>query len=417
MDNFLISCWGGIPKKHILNEDGSLNAGRFKEIKEAGINLVPICGYGVEQQDHKTVCEELSLCHELGLKAQLADNRILRALSEKENRERLLADVVRDYSAYPALFSYYVTDEPRCEAFENVADVCHILERLDPAHETYVNILGNRAYEPFWGCKTYDEHLTRYMETVKPSIISYDNYHFKKGAPADENDKYFVEFDGIRRKKVDLHGFIDNMEEVLAYSKRYGVPFMTVILVLEHVDYRNLTEAELRYEVFTSLCYGVKRISYFTYWEPYGDRDPNWEHIIMLNMRGSMIERSGEKSVHYTQISRINRELQALGDILMPYEVKEVFHIGDDPVNSKLKYKSSGFGDITSVNADFAALGFFEGGFVLAVNKDYENGTTVTFAAAEGKQLKHYNKKTGIWEEFDGKLEIGAGDGELIRVE
>ena len=48
---------------------------------------------------------------------------------------------------------------------------------------------------------------------------------------------------------------------------------MTVVLVLEHVDYRDLTEAELRYEVFTSLCAGAKRISYFTYREPYGDRD------------------------------------------------------------------------------------------------------------------------------------------------
>ena len=119
----------------------------------------------------------MAACGELGLRAQISDDRITKAIFEAEHRRELLEAVVKDYSAYPALFGYYIWDEPKCELFPALAEVCRIMEELDPFHETHINILGNRAYEPYWGCETYDEHLTRYMDTVKPSMISYDNYH------------------------------------------------------------------------------------------------------------------------------------------------------------------------------------------------------------------------------------------------
>ena len=414
-DKFMITCWCGIPKRFIRRPDGTLAAERFIEMKDAGINLVPVSGYGVDGYDKETVCEALALCEELGLKVQLSDERITRALNEPENRRKLLEEVVRDYSGYPSLLNYYVVDEPKCERFPAVAEVCRILEEIDPVHETYVNILGNRAYEPFWGCKTYDEHVTRFMETVKPGIISYDNYHFKKGAPLKDQTAPGVMFDGVKREKIDLPGFLDNLEEIRAYSRKYSVPFMSIILVLEHVDYRDLSEAELRYEVFTSLCSGVKRLSYFTYWEPYADRDPNWEHIVMLNMRGAMIQREGDRSHHYYEIAKINRELQAIGDVLLPYNVENVFHIGEERDN-KLIYWPGSFGDVTAVTASRAELGFYEGGYLLLVNKDYESASVVSLSIKVGKTASHYNKTTGLWEPSDGALTIAAGDGELLRI-
>ena len=412
---FIITCWGGIPKRFVKDKYGKLDERRYAEMKEAGLDLVPVSGYGVEAYDKDTVRLSLAACEKFGLKAQLADPRISRALSDPENRRKLLSSVVSDFSTYPALFSYYVTDEPKCGAFADVADVCRILRELDPAHETHVNVLGNRAYEPYWGCKTYGEYLTRYMETVAPDIISYDNYHFKKGAEVTDQSEHGVMFDGVLRKKIDLPGFLGNFETARIYSKRYGVPFMTVVLVLEHVDYRDLTEAELRYEVFTSLCSGAKRISYFTYWEPYGDRDENWEHIVMLNMRGSMIERSGTRSAHYEQIKRINRDLRAIGDIVYPHGVKDVFHIGAEP-DENLTYWKEGHGGISSVKADKAMLGFFDNGCVVAVNKDYENEGRFIFASDVGKKLLHYDKTFCKWEPSDGKVTVGPGDGELLRI-
>ena len=415
-DKFIITNWCGIPQKFIRRDDGSLAIERLIEMKEAGINLIPVSCYGVGEYDDKTICEVLAACHELGLKAMVSDKRIEEAIRDGEHRRELLEAVVRDYFSYPALAAYYVTDEPKCEKFEALGDVCRILEELDPVREAHINILGNRAYEPYWGCETYDEHLSRYMDTVKPSIISYDNYHFRKGEPVTDGSTRGVMFDGVLLKKWDEPAYLDNLVEVRDYAKRYGVPFMVVVLVLEHVTYRDLSEAELRWEVFQSLCYGVKRMSYFTFWEPYADRDPSWSHIQMLNMRGAMVDRNGNRSHHYDEIKRINRELQAIGDILLPYEVKDVFHFGEEPGNVKLAYWQGSYGDVTAMTADNATVGFYEGGYVLVANKDYEDAGDVAITVKEGMALSHYNKANGLWEPSDGKLNLAAGDGELFRI-
>lgn len=78
-DRFLTSCWGGIPRRFIRHPDGSLARERLAEMKEAGIDVVPVSGYGVAPYDRETVNEVLAECEKLGLRAQLADERIDRA--------------------------------------------------------------------------------------------------------------------------------------------------------------------------------------------------------------------------------------------------------------------------------------------------------------------------------------------------
>lgn len=257
-DRFIITNWRGIPKKFIRRDDGSLAVERLQEMKDAGVNLIPVSGYGVGAYDRKTIFEVLTACQKLGLKAQVADERIGKAIQDPEHRRELLEAVVNDYSSYPALMTYYITDEPNANLFPALADVCQILKELDPVHETHINIINNYANEGYWGVPTYEEHIDKYMEIVKPELFSYDYYHFRKGSPVTDDRRYGVfNSEGVLCEKVDSPGFFDNMEDAYRVSKNADIPFMIVILVLEHVTFRYLTEAELRWEVFNSLCYGV----------------------------------------------------------------------------------------------------------------------------------------------------------------
>lgn len=330
----------------------------------------------------------------------------------------LLTAVVRDYAAYPALLGYHIVDEPNSSAFPALAEIREILSELDPAHESYINLFPNYASLEMLGNPSYYDHLEQFIEVVKPEILSYDHYHFIKGKPMEKielKDEREMQIYEAAFQKVERAGFFDNIEDAMAVSQKTGVPFMIIILVVEHGPYRNLTEAEIRWEVFNSLCYGIKRLSYFTYWTPGVDHD---EGDDFWHWKNGMIEKDGSRTLHYEQISRINRELQTLGDILLPHGVLDVFHFGKEP-DGKVRYWQGSYGDVTSMTADRATVGFFEGGYVMIANKDYENAAAVTLTASEGKTLKVFDKTAGIWNPADNTLTLtlAAGDGELLKID
>ncbi len=414
---FLITNWCGVPHKFIRNEDGTLAVHRFEEALEAGINLIAAYDYGYE-----TNCEMLRACEQIGMKVTLSDNRIYDAMREPDRRREILASIVRDYAEFPALLGYHIVDEPNSSAFPMLAEIREILSELDPAHEAYINLFPNYASLEMLGNPSYYDHLEQFIDLVKPEILSYDHYHFCKvevsredQAITDERERQIYEaaFQNLNRP-----GFFDNIEDAMAVSRKTGTPFMIIILVVEHGCYRNLTEAEIRWEVFNSLCYGIKRLSYFTYWTPGVDCD---EGDDFWHWQNGMINKDGTRNIHYDQIKRINVELQAIGNILLPRDVQEVFHFGSEP-DTKVRYWPGSFGDIAFMQADRATVGIFDGGYVLIANKDHDNPASVSFAVAEGKPVMHYHKSIGQWAAVcpDEKgiitLTLAAGDGELYRI-
>ncbi len=416
-NKFLITNWCGVPHKFIRNADGTLAVHRFQEALDAGINLIAAYDYGYE-----TNCEVLAACEKLGMKVTMEDGRIHKALHDAEHRRELLEAVVRDYSSYPALQGYHIVDEPNSGAFPALADIREILSELDPAHEAYYNLFPNYASLEMLGNPSYYDHVEQFVEMVKPEILSYDHYHFcKVEAPKEE-----VKIDNDRERQiyeaayvnVNRPGFFDNIEDCMAVSQKTGVPFMIIILVVEHGCYRNLTEAELRWEVFNSLAYGIKRISYFTYWTPGVDYD---EGDDLWHWKDGMIAKDGTQTHHYHEVARINKELQPIGNILLPYDIREVYHFGSEP-DGKVRYWPGASGDITEMTADRATVGLYDGGYVLVANKNYTDPTTVTFRVTDGKRVRLYDKLAGVWkvsEAVDGlyTLSLAAGDGELVCID
>ncbi|MBQ8311138.1 MAG: hypothetical protein IJX80_09030 [Clostridia bacterium] len=416
MKNYPITFWWGVPQKFIRHADGTLAVERFEEMREAGFNLIDVNDHGYE-----TNCEVLAACERLGLRVTLHDHRINKAVTDAENREKLLAEVVRDYGAYPALHGYYVFDEPHSSEFAALADIRRILSELDPAHESYINLYPNYAGAAGLGNPTYYEHVDQFLHDVKPEILSYDHYSFHKDEEpmdvyfANERDRMIYQA-AFRRN--DRPGFFDNIEDVRTACLRAGTPFMVIVLLVEHGGYRNLTEAEIRWEVFQSLAYGSARLSYFTYWFPGSYENENEPDIWKCG--NAMLNYDGTRNEHYDMVQRVNRELSAVGNILMGRTSEAVFHFGEEP-DKKITLWQGMYGAITGMNANTMTAGFFAGNLVLLANKDYVNSTDVSFAVTEGKRVMHYGKARGIWEELTPangcfSMTLAAGDGELIRI-
>ena len=409
-DRFPICYWCGVPKKFLHTPDGKIDRSRIEEMKEAGINLIDSM---YSPKDNKEV---LKIAEQLGLDVTVFDSRIAEAIKNPDKRRELLFAVADDYKDFPALFSYHIVDEPTSAMFETLADVRNILGEADPEHEAYINLFPNYASPEQLGNTTYAEHIEEYIKTVNPEIVSYDHYHFIKGEqvphPEIEDERERMIFESACTK-VERAGFFDNFEIVREICLKYNVPYMIIVLVVEHGPYRNLTEAEIRWEVFQSLAYGTGRMCYFTYWTPgvdNSDSDSFW------HWKNGMISKEGEKTEHYYMIKGINAELSKMGGVLMGKKSIGIFHTNNAPETKTKLFES--FGAVKDIRGDDMTVGFFEGGYTVFANKSYDKECEAEIFT--DSLIEIYDSSDDSWSAIDSAenkytINLEPGDGMLVR--
>ncbi len=416
-----ITYWYGIRKEF-------LSIGRLKEAQEAGFNLIE-CAY-----DTETNKQVLDWCEALGLKANVSDPRMHIALAGEEGWETALDAMIEDYRAFPAVNRFFMKDEPVDEYFPTIGRVARYLHDHDPVHGEYVNFLPHHAVPQIEGMDMLDRynlHMDRYIAEVHPSLLSYDHYSLscrrvdslegKKPARRSEDNIKRNGWEGQLYEAVDNPNFYDNLILVRNKAAEIGVPWMTIILLVEHWHYRWPTEGEVRWEAFTALAHGVSALSYFTYWTPGTAHTEPWSY------HNGIILSDGTRGEKYEAVKAINADLQALyagletplpnGSIPTdPYRSVAVYHVGDEA--DRLATPFVPFGKVKAITTPAgdiprAVVGVFgSNDRFMVVNKDYD--TPVTMVIDCEAPLWHLNKSTGVWDVCDGEYTFAPGDGELF---
>jgi hypothetical protein len=284
---------------------------------------------------------------------------------------------------HPALAGYSITDEPGAGAFPGLSEVTAYLREKDPAHPAYINLFPNYANAAQMGVPTYEQYMRSFAEQVKPSVLSYDHYHFTNGG--------------------DRPLFFSNLAIARKVAAQFQLPFWQIVLAVQHGPYRNLTEGELRYEAMQTLAYGGKGLMWFTYWQP-DDPSFQWSHA-MINLDGS-------RDPHYDMIKGINGEVSAIGQQLLGATSTGVLHAGhippgatEPPAETPIHF--AGPGDFT--------VGLFrqETGQQLALiaNADYRSSITTELVVSAGKsRLQRFNQWTRQWQFVRGAQARPDGD-------
>lgn len=292
-DEFLIGQWCG-PTEFTQE--------RFAEVAGANFTVAFIQAGSAEAN-----VKALDLCGANGLRGMVCDSRLgPKSVRDKDFAETFDA-VVKDYSSHPALWGYYIVDEPSAEAFNHIGDVSRYLLEKDPKHIPYVNLLPTYATEEQLGTWTYEQHVDEFCKVVKPKIISYDHYALLN--------------DGSIRPDC-----FQNLEIIRRQSIKHKTPFAFTVLSVNCNVYKDQAEAELRWQAFTALAYGARGIMYFTYNTPH---DPNW------NFHDAIIDANGKPTAKYGFARDINGEIKKLGPTLMRLNSVGVFHTGAVPSGCK----------------------------------------------------------------------------------
>lgn len=351
---------------------------------------------------------DLDLYHRHGIRVMLVINT---PNVDDPAQAKALDATIASVKDHPAMYAYYLVDEPGAGAFPALGKLVAYLRQRDPAHLAYINLLPTYASDgqlqvsddaaekakvgypqDFAGINTddktslrYVEHVRQFVSVVKPDLISYDHYHFLKNS---DGNQYFLNLGLIRTAALD--------------AKK---PFMNIIQTCDSPSegWRGPQEHELRWLTYTSLAYGAQAISHFRYdigvW-----KDPSTAETPLPL---------------YWALTQINREFVAIAGELQPLRSLAAYHCGTVPLGGQALPDKARFAPEN--RSQEVLLGYFgksgrQPTHVVMVNLDYKNAMTTTLVGPAAMEVFQSATKTWVAGSSRMKLDLQPGGGALVRL-
>jgi hypothetical protein len=344
------------------------------------------------------------------------------ATLEDEAKRAQLDALIDRVKNHPAMEAYFLTDEPGAGAFPGLGKLAAHLRERDPAHLAYINLFPTYANAVQLGVSAdiaerarvsyptnfagigaddgtvlrYREHLRQFVATVQPDLLSYDHYHFLKEKDGRQKDgrQYFLNLGMIRQAALEAHRPFLNIIQADTIEKSWRLPGAD----------------EMRWLVFTTLAYGGRGISYFTYWGP-----PEYNGLYV----------DGKPMPLLTPVAALNHEIGKLGPALMELSSIGVYHTaplpyGAEAIPAPAPVQIQGDGEFVLglFGKDSRPTAF------LIVNRNYKQAAeAIVKVSIPGRKLEELDRTTGQWlrgQTLRGKrivkLKLAPGDGRLFRV-
>ena len=275
-----ILAWYSIPPAYATLD-------RYKELKNAGFTINFSHIYSLDD-----ALQSLDLAQQAGIKVMFTCGDALS--NDTEN-------VIKQVKDHPALYGYFLRDEPTNADLPALAAWADRILAADPNHEIYLNLFPNYVGEETLG-STYEEHVKLFTKTVKTTMLSFDHYPV-------------LESGAVR------NGWWYNLEVISREAAAAGLPMWAFTLSTAHKPYPVATLASLRLQLYTDLAYGAQCLQYFTYWCP---TPGTWD------FHDAPIAEDGTKTAVYDIVKAMNKEIQARAGIFVGCKVNKVYHTSSE---------------------------------------------------------------------------------------
>src|SRR5262249_40964291 len=116
---------------------------------------------------------------------------------------------------------------------------------------------------------------------------------------------------------------VEDVAGTAALAREYGIPFWGIVLCVQHLQLRQVTEGELRWEVATWLAYGARGIGYFTYWTPGADS--------VAHFHTALVDSAGNPGPMYDVARRVNLSVSAIGETMADLRWQKTQYTGSVP--------------------------------------------------------------------------------------
>ena len=218
--------------------------------------------------------KDIPRCEELGLKAVvwsgLPRNYGELAKMSDEAIDAQVKKAVWETRHDPRVLGYFLIDEPGAIAFHALGVAVKAVRKYAPGKLAYINLFPMHARtsveakatghsEQLW-TETYTEYLERYVNEVRPQMISYDNYRVLNS----------MDF----RSEAGAVGYFDNLLEVRRVALKYALPFWNFVGCCHWGNQTVPSPGNLSLQAYTSLAAGARGLSWYRYYNGHSVRAP-----------------------------------------------------------------------------------------------------------------------------------------------
>ncbi|MGI6402432.1 MAG: hypothetical protein ACOX0A_10085 [Thermoguttaceae bacterium] len=234
----------------------------------------------------------------------LSDEEIAVKCAEIDERIRTVVEETKDL---PNVIGYNLVDEPSCYKFKALAAAVAAVKKYAPGKLAYVNLYPGYAStigadaDSQLGAYSFEEYLERYVQEVKPQLLSYDNY--------------MLEYSEDMRNYERAHVFFSDLFLVRSIALKYNIPFWFIgssLCILENSS--PPTPARYALQTYMPLAAGSDGATWFLYYP--------------LGWRYSPIDRNGSKTLSWLYMRDINIQARAIGTYLKKFRSTD---LGMDP--------------------------------------------------------------------------------------
>jgi hypothetical protein len=357
--------WAGIPKAEI-------NEYRFNELKQMGASIA------IAQYENIADFEKaLTLAQNTGLKL------IASCPELKTNPEA----TTKQLKNHPALYGYYIQDEPLRKDFDELGVWVKKIKASDPAHMCFVNLIASihPTYTKALGTNSYQEYIQEFAKIVPQDVLSFDFYP--------------ILTDAIHENWYEGLGIFS--KEAASLKK----PFWGFALASSYNDLHPIpTIPALRLQAYSNLAYGAQGIELWAYWMSEG-------------LRSAPISLDGKRTVVYERIQALSKEMQPYAAVFMGAKLISVNHTG--VVIPKGTTQLMKLPDAIKVfDADEALVSTLENGgysYFIVVNKNLHHSMPTVILTEEGVERIAKDGTASLAKNYSPNLEIEPGDVAIFR--
>lgn len=295
----------------------------------------------------------------------------------------LITPTVNAYKTEAAVDGYHIIDEPGASRFANIAKVVSRIRAIDPLKLAYVNLFPTYATPDQLNTSTYTEYVSRFLDEVKPEMLSYDHYHFQVG--------------------YDWIDYFNNLAIIRDFGLKYNIPYTNIIQLVgtenpkaPQINFRTPSPSEHRFLVYSTLAYGYTGIVWF-HWQS------SW---------GLTGYPAAQKEQLYATISQLNKEINNIGKEMMNLKSTAVYHVNDLPIGT-VKLPSDQI--VNNVIGDRRyVVGLFKdqnnNDMFMVMNKDSINDSQVTVKLKNKvSKLEYFDANINSWMNISNYTQNSSG--------
>jgi hypothetical protein len=350
--------------------------------------------------------KELPLCRKLGLGAIVYSETEFPSLKSFRGRadagpeiDEWIRGMVKASGSNRALKGFFIMDEPGVKDFPMLARAVAAVKKFAPGKLAYINLFPDYATigapdKSQLGTSNYTEYLERFVNEVKPQMLSYDNY--------------MVQISRDLKEPKLAASYYRNLLEVRRVALKYNLPYLNIVSANQIRPFTTIpSPANLAFQAYTTLAAGYRGVSWYTYYEggyhygpidSIGRRSLTWEYLRIINRQvtalAPVMSRLRSTGVFFTQPAPV------MDLPLLPGEIVESLTSSEPMMIGEFKnLPGEIYAMIVNLSLERSAK------FMLKTKN--QNQRIEIVSAVDGSLLP-YDTKEGLW--------LVAGSGALLKI-